>query len=69
MTRSMRAAVVDHPGAPEVLQVRQVPVPAPQPGQVLIEVRAFGLNRSELHFRQGLATSGSFPRIPGIEAT
>jgi NADPH:quinone reductase-like Zn-dependent oxidoreductase len=36
---------------------------------VLIRVKAFGLNRSELHFRRGVATSGSFPRVPGIEAT
>lgn len=65
----MRAVVVDRPGPPEVLQVRDVPVPQPAPGEVLIRVEAFGLNRSELHFRQGLATSGSFPRVPGLEAT
>ncbi|PUB25946.1 NADPH:quinone reductase-like Zn-dependent oxidoreductase [Promicromonospora sp. AC04] len=65
---TMRAAVIDAPGAPEVLQVRRVPVPESVPGRVLIRVRAFGLNRSELHFRQGVAYSGSFPRIPGIEA-
>lgn len=46
-----------------------MPIPVAQPGEVLIQVKAFGLNRSELHFRQGLAASGSFPRIPGIEAT
>lgn len=32
-------------------------------------MKAFGLNRSELHFRRGVASFGSFPRIPGIEAT
>lgn len=64
----MRAVVVDAPGPPEVLQQRSMPIPTPRPGEVLIRVRAFGLNRSELHFRQGLAYSGSFPRIPGIEA-
>jgi NADPH2:quinone reductase len=64
----MRAVVVDAPGGPEVLQVRDVPIPAVEPGQVRIRVRAFGLNRSELHFRAGVAYSGSFPRIPGIEA-
>ena len=64
----MRAVVVDRPGPPEVLQVRNLPVPQPEPGQVLIRVKAFGLNRSELHFRQGVASSGSFPRVPGIEA-
>ena len=65
---TMRAVVVDRPGGPEVLQVRDVPVPRVEPGQVLIRVHAFGLNRSELHFRRGQASSGSFPRIPGIEA-
>lgn len=66
---TMRAVVVDQPGGPEVLQVRDVPVPRAQPGEVLVRVHAFGLNRSELHFRRGQAYSGSFPRIPGIEAT
>ena len=65
----MRAVVVDRPGPAEVLQIRELPIPCPGPGQVLIRVKASGLNRSELHFRQGLATSGTFPRVPGIEAT
>ena len=56
--RTMRAVVVDRPGTPEVLQVRDVPVPQPEPGQVLILVKAFGLNRSELHFRQGVRRAG-----------
>lgn len=68
MSATMRAVVVDHAGGPEVLRVRRVPVPLPAPGWVRIKVAAFGLNRSELHFRQGLAYSGSFPRVPGIEA-
>jgi NADPH:quinone reductase len=68
MTGTMRAVVVDRPGPPEVLQIRELAIPDPGPGQVLIRVKAFGLNRSELHFRQGLATSGTFPRVPGIEA-
>jgi NADPH:quinone reductase-like Zn-dependent oxidoreductase len=68
MTAVMRAVVVDHPGGPEVLQIRDVPVPVPAPGWILIRVEAFGLNRSELHFRAGVASTGTFPRIPGIEA-
>jgi NADPH:quinone reductase-like Zn-dependent oxidoreductase len=36
---------------------------------VLIRVRAFGLNRSELHTRLGLAEGVTFPRVLGIEAT
>lgn len=49
--------------------MRTVPVPEPAVGWVLVRVEAFGLNRSEQHFRQGLGSFGSFPRIPGIEAT
>jgi NADPH:quinone reductase-like Zn-dependent oxidoreductase len=41
----------------------------PKPGEVLIRVRAAGLNRSELHTRLGLAEGVSFPRVLGIEAT
>jgi NADPH:quinone reductase-like Zn-dependent oxidoreductase len=36
---------------------------------VLVKVHAFGLNRSELHTRLGLAHGVTFPRVPGIEAT
>lgn len=69
MTSTMRAVVIDEPGDADVLRVKDVPVPTPAPGEVLIRVKSFGLNRSELHFRRGLAYSGTFPRIPGIEAT
>ncbi len=65
----MRAVVLDAPGLPEALQIRDRPVPTPQTGQVLIKVRAFGLNRSELHTRLGLSQGVSFPRVLGIEAT
>ncbi|WP_233493967.1 zinc-binding alcohol dehydrogenase family protein [Desertihabitans brevis] len=65
----MRAIVLDGPGGPDALQIRDVPRPPVEPGQVLVRVEAFGLNRSELHFRQGLGSFGSFPRVPGIEAT
>jgi NADPH:quinone reductase-like Zn-dependent oxidoreductase len=50
------------------LTIRELPVPVPAIGWVLIEVKAFGLNRSELHTRQGLATGVTFPRVLGIEA-
>ena len=66
---TMRAVVLDAPGPPESLRLRDVPVPVPGPGQVLIQVRGFGLNRSELHTRLGLAEGVLFPRILGIEAT
>lgn len=64
----MRAIVLDGPGPPEALQIRNIPVPEPRPGWVLIEVKAFGLNRSEMHLRHGVAGNATFPRVPGIEA-
>jgi NADPH:quinone reductase-like Zn-dependent oxidoreductase len=69
MTATMRAIVLDAPGPPESLVIREIPRPAPAPGWVLIEVMAFGLNRSELHTRLGLGHGVTFPRVLGIEAT
>jgi NADPH2:quinone reductase len=69
MADTMRAIVLDAPGPPDALKVRELPVPTPATGWMLIEVKAFGLNRSELHTRQGLAAGASFPRVLGIEAT
>jgi len=64
----MKAAVIYEPGGPEVLKIESRPVPVPQPREVLIRVKAFGLNRSELFTRQGLSPGVIFPRILGIEA-
>jgi NADPH:quinone reductase len=68
-TKTMRAVVLDAPGPPEALQVRERPIPEPRPGWVLIAVEAFGINRSELFTRQGLSGDAvTFPRVLGIEA-
>jgi hypothetical protein len=48
----MKAVVIREAGGPEVLKVESRPVPSPRTGQVLIRVKAFGLNRSELFTRQ-----------------
>ena len=49
----MRAVVITNPGEPEVLEVREVPDPHPEPGEVLIRVAAAGINRADLLQRQG----------------
>src|SRR6266496_4313809 len=69
MTATMRAVVLEAPGSPDALQIRELPIPALRPGWVLIRVKAFGLDRSELHTRLGLAEGVTFPRVLGIEAT
>lgn len=64
----MKAAVIHEAGRPEVLKIETLPVPEPRPGQVLIRVKAFGINRSELFTRQGHSPDVKFPRVLGIEA-
>jgi hypothetical protein len=56
---TMRAVVLDAPGPPSALAIRELPVPVPSVGWVLIRVRAFGLNRLELYLRLERGFSGS----------
>lgn len=66
--KTMRAIVLSEPGPVQNLEIKELPIPTPPPGWVRIAVKAFGLNRSELHTRLGLAEGVTFPRVPGIEA-
>ncbi len=68
MPRTMTAAVVHAPGGPEALHLETRPVPSPRAGEVLLRVKAFGLNRAEMFTRKGLSPDVRFPRILGIEA-
>ena len=64
----MRAIVIEKAGNPEVLRYREIPQPLPRSGWVLIKVKAFGLNRSEMFTRQGHSGDAvKFPRVLGIE--
>ena len=63
----MKAAVTIKAGPPSNIQIKDVPMPEVKPGWVLIKVRAFGLNRSEMFTRQGHSPGVEFPRIQGIE--
>ncbi|MEU8638842.1 zinc-binding dehydrogenase [Amycolatopsis sp. NPDC048633] len=67
MSETMRAAVCVRAGGPEVLEIRELPVPAVRPGWSLVRVRGAGLNRSELRTRQGHSPAVRFPRVLGIE--
>jgi NADPH:quinone reductase len=65
----MKAVVLYKTCKPEQLTLSEVPIPEVKPGWVLIRVKAFGLNRSELMMREyeGNAPYISLPRILGIE--
>src|SRR5919204_5109203 len=56
----MRAIVVKQPGGPEVLQLAEVPDPEPRPGDLIVRVRAAGVNRADL-----LQRLGRYPPPPG----
>jgi NADPH:quinone reductase-like Zn-dependent oxidoreductase len=65
---TMKAAVIYEAGGPEVLKLEERPVPVPKSDEILIQIKAFGLNRSELFTRRGYSPGVKFPRILGIEA-
>ncbi|WP_198347767.1 zinc-binding dehydrogenase [Nocardia terrae] len=67
MSTTMRAAICVAAGGPEVLEVRELPVPRVREGWSLVRVMGAGLNRSELRTRQGHSPSVRFPRVLGIE--
>jgi NADPH:quinone reductase-like Zn-dependent oxidoreductase len=60
----MKAVVLDRFGGPEVLELREVPDPAPRPDEVRVEVKACGINHLDLWVRQGLR--GLDPEMPHI---
>ncbi len=60
----MRAVVITQTGGPEVLQVQQRPDPQPGRGEVLIDVRAAGVNFADLLARMGLYPDA--PKLPAV---
>jgi putative PIG3 family NAD(P)H quinone oxidoreductase len=65
----MRAIVITKPGGPEVLELREVPTPAPPPDHVRVRVTVAGVNRADLLQRMGRypAPPGAPTDIPGLE--
>jgi NADPH:quinone reductase-like Zn-dependent oxidoreductase len=61
----MKAIVITAYGPPEVLAATELPDPVPAAGEVLIRVRAFGLNHAEAYMRGG--AWGEVAQVPGIE--
>ena len=63
----MKAAVTTKPGSPEVIELRERSIPSAMEEWILIKIKAFGLNRSEVFTRQGDSPNVQFPRVQGIE--
>jgi NADPH:quinone reductase-like Zn-dependent oxidoreductase len=61
----MKAIVIHEYSGPEQLVIKELPEPIPAPGQVVIEVKAFGLNHAETYLRRGLW--GDVAKVSGIE--
>jgi NADPH:quinone reductase-like Zn-dependent oxidoreductase len=61
----MRAIVISRYGPPEVLVEAELTDPVPGEGEVLIRVKAFGLNHAECYFRSG--AWGEVAQVTGIE--
>ncbi|MEH7086490.1 zinc-binding alcohol dehydrogenase family protein [Neobacillus drentensis] len=63
----MKAVVLEKPCRAVELVVQEVPTPKVKPGWVLVKIKAFGINRSEIFTRKGDSPSVKLPRIIGIE--
>ncbi|MBV7508664.1 zinc-binding alcohol dehydrogenase family protein [Bacillus sp. sid0103] len=63
----MKAVVLEKPCTASELAVQEVSTPKVRPGWVLVKIKAFGINRSEIFTRQGDSPSVKLPRIIGIE--
>lgn len=61
----MKAIVINEYGGTDQLIIKDIPMPEPQDGEVLISIKAFGINRAETYMRQGLW--GEVAKVSGIE--
>jgi len=61
----MQAMVFNQFGGPEELVLTEIPTPVPEIGEVLIKVKALGINRAEVYMRMGLF--GEVTPVSGIE--
>ncbi|MET7667894.1 NAD(P)H-quinone oxidoreductase [Micromonospora luteifusca] len=66
----MRAITIPQPGGPDALVWAEVPDPEPGPGEVIVDVRASGVNRADLLQRQGhYPPPPGAPAYPGLECS
>ncbi|MFJ8552111.1 alcohol dehydrogenase catalytic domain-containing protein [Streptomyces sp. NPDC093676] len=61
----MRAIVIEKFGGPDSLVYTELPDPEPRTGDVVINIKAFGLNHAEMHMRRGEWAEAA--EVSGIE--
>lgn len=64
----MKAIEIAHTGGPESLQLVHLDRPVPAPDQVVVEVRAIGVNFIDIYYREGIYPA-TLPMTPGQEAS
>ncbi|MFI5449853.1 MAG: NADPH:quinone reductase [Candidatus Bathyarchaeia archaeon] len=65
----MKAIRVHEFGSPDVMHVEEIPDPTPGPGQILMQIKAIGVNPTDTYTRSGAgAKKVSLPYTPGIDA-
>ena len=64
----MKAIRVHQFGEPDVLKLEDVPTPRPAAGQVLVRIKAAGINPVETYVRKGIYGPRQFPYTPGTDA-
>lgn len=63
----MKAIQVQSFGGPEVLEMVDLPTPAPEPAEVVVRVRAAGINRLDILLRDGKVFKVPLPHVPGTD--
>ena len=63
----MKAIRVHETGGPEVLKLKEIPIPKPRRNEVLIRVKAVGVNADEAYVRAGILPPQKLPYTPGFE--
>ena len=63
----MKAIQVSQTGGPEVLELVDLPIPEPKPGEALVQIKAAGVNFIDVYFREGRYPA-ALPFVSGQEA-
>ena len=65
----MKAVRAHQVGGPEVLKFEDVPEPAPGPGEAIVDIKAIGVNYTDVSSRKGTNLPDAFPWTPGREGS